>query len=137
MAKFFFTNFGFNPEYELATERRKRFQEIEYGPSKSKSKIAFWTAIIYVALSLGIFLRRTVNFPDPLPGLNTLVFKWSIVAASFIIGLAVLAPLLRVISKFHKGQLSWQHCLTAFTIGFFGDMTFDFLISNFISVLKS
>ncbi|MCS3868814.1 hypothetical protein J3D55_001730 [Chryseobacterium ginsenosidimutans] len=95
-----------------------------------------WTILIYIFLSLGIFCRRTVNFPEPLSGINTFVFKWGIIAASFIIGLAVLAPLLRIISKFHKGKLSWQHCLTAFSIGFFGDLTFELLINGFVNILK-
>ncbi|MFT3702127.1 MAG: hypothetical protein QM802_07145 [Agriterribacter sp.] len=133
MTKNFFIDFGFKPE----GDKPKGFEDIDFGPKKSKDTKVIWTVVIYVSLSLGIFLRRTVNFPDPLPGLNTVVFKWSIIAASFIIGLAILAPLLRIISKFHKGKLSWQHCLTAFTIGFFGDMTFDFLISNFVNVLKA
>ncbi|WBX96669.1 hypothetical protein [Chryseobacterium gambrini] len=95
-----------------------------------------WTILIYIFLSLGIFFRRTVNFPEPLSGINTFVFKWGIIGASFIIGLAVLAPLLRIISKFHKGKLSWQHCLTAFSIGFFGDLTFGLLINGFVNIIK-
>lgn len=103
--------------------------------SGSGEKIT-WTILIYVFLSLGIFFRRTVNFPEPLSGINTSVFKWGIIAASFIIGLAVLAPLLRMISRFHKGKLSWHHCLTAFSIGFFVDLTFELIINGFVNVFK-
>lgn len=132
MLKNYFTDFGFNPK----SEAPKDFQDIEFGPKKSKDTTLLWTALIYIFLSLGILLRRAVNFPEPIHGINTAVFKVGIVVASFIIGLAMLAPLLRVISKFHKGNLSWQHCLTAFSIGFFGDMTFNFLIDNFVGILK-
>jgi hypothetical protein len=131
MKKIFLTDFGFQPK----GEKPKGFEEIELGPKKTTHTKFFWTALIYIFFSSGIFFRRTVVKLDPLPGVNTAVFKIGIIAASFIIGLALLAPLLRVISKFHKGQLSWQHCLTAFSIGFFGDLTFDFLINNFVNRL--
>ena len=130
MKKSFFTDFGFKVEEGKA----KDFKDIDLGPKKRKNTKLIWTALIYLLLSLGIFFRRTVVGLDPLPGVKTEVFTISIIAASFIIGLAILAPLLRVISKFHKGKLSWQHCLTAFSIGFFGDLTFDLLINNFVKL---
>ena len=129
MATNFFTDFGFTPE------KSKDFKDIKFGPKKNYTKL-IWTIAIYIALSLGIFLRKTVHFPDPLPGFDTTVFKVGIVGASFVIGLAILSPLLRIISKFYKGQLSWQHCLTAFSIGFFGDMTFNLILNSFVGVLK-
>ncbi|WP_163409768.1 hypothetical protein [Flavobacterium ajazii] len=132
MFKNYFTNFGFNPKSEASND----FKDIEYGPKKSQETTLIWTALIYVFLSLGILLRRAVNFPEPMHGINTAVFEVGVIVASFIIGLAMLAPLLRVISRFHKGKLSWQHCLTAFSIGFFGDMTFNFLIDIFVGILK-
>lgn len=147
--KNFFIDFGFKPIYHQTTViKRKKIDKQGELTDVDLSKISYnynyrsnnppiiWTVLIYIFLSLGIFFRRTVNFPEPLSGINIAVFKLGIIAASFIIGLAVLAPLLRIISKFHKGKLSWHHCLTAFSIGFFGNLTFEILINGFINILK-
>lgn len=129
----FLIDFGFKGKEEAIDD----YKDIKLGPKKKDEKKLFWTILIYIFFSAGIFFRRTVVGLDPLPGINTAVFKWGIIGASFIIGLAILAPLLRMINKFHKGKLSWEHCLTAFSIGFFGDLTFDFLINNFVGRLKA
>jgi len=130
--KNFLIDFGFREGKEYV----KDFRNTELGPRENKREKLFWTVLVYVFLSSGIFFRRTVIDLDPIYGINCSVFKWGIVGASFIIGLAILAPLLRMISRLQKGKLSWEHCLTAFSIGFFGDLTFDFLITNFVGRLN-
>ena len=129
MAQSFLTDFGFHPQGEI-----KGFEDINYGPRKKRKKL-LWTLYVYIALSLGIFLRNIVNYPDAKKGLDTASFKAGIVAASFIIGLALLSPLLRYISKINKGKLSWEHCLSSFTIGFFGNLAFQLLLNRFFKLI--
>lgn len=130
----FFTDFGFETpidpaKIDLGGENKANLEE------KTEPSI-FWTIFIYILLCLGIYSRNLVNFPSTMDGINSNALKVNILVASFIIGLAILAPLLRVISRFHNGRFTWQHCLTAFTIGFFGDMTFQVLLKSFFSLLN-
>ncbi|HEX8456370.1 MAG TPA: hypothetical protein VF656_03530 [Pyrinomonadaceae bacterium] len=117
----YFTNF------EFYWDRRT------FGASLQRKRKA-WTLAVYILLSLGIFSRQITAFPKV--DINIANVRVPVLAASFIIGLALLPPVMRWISKKVK-QPKWEHVLSAFSIGFFIDLTNDVLISKvFTSLIK-
>jgi uncharacterized membrane protein YczE len=73
---------------------------------------------MYVLLSLGIFCHQAVN----LAPLGFRPVAWSTLAASFIVGLALLPPVIRWINLRTTGP-SFLQVITAFSIGFFIDLS--------------
>jgi uncharacterized membrane protein YczE len=75
-------------------------------------------ALMYLLLSLGIFAHEAIG----LSPLSVRPVHWSTLGASFIVGLALLPPAIRWIN-IRKRNPSWEQVLTAFSVGFFIDLT--------------
>jgi hypothetical protein len=90
---------------------------IALGASRGR---AAWTWGAYLLFSAGIFARQITDFPTV--DLDLTHLQWSVLAASFIIGLAVFPPIMRWLnrSRRHPG---WEHVITAFGVGFFLDLS--------------
>lgn len=76
------------------------------------------TALMYVLLSLGIFSHDVVSIAP----LGFRPITWSALAASFILGLALLPPAIRWIN-IKTTEPSPLQVITAFSIGFFVDLS--------------
>ena len=92
---------------------------VTFGPSLQRKR-ALWTLAVYLILCAGILLRQLTRLA-PLD-FDPSKFSWSVFAASVIVGLAILPPVLRWISG-KKRVPSWEHALSAFGIGFFVDLS--------------
>lgn len=84
------------------------------------------TLVMYVLLASGIFARQITAFP--MVNLNLENLQRNVLIASFIIGLALFPAVFRWISR-RRRELDWMHVLTAFSIGFFVDLSSQ-LINN-------
>jgi hypothetical protein len=93
--------------------------EVVFGPSLQRKR-ALWTLAVYLILCAGI-LARQVTTLVPL-NFDPTKFSWGVFAASIIVGLAILPPVMRWISG-KKRVPSWEHVLSAFGIGFFIDFS--------------
>lgn len=85
----------------------------------------FLTGLMYILLSLGIFSHQAVN----LVPLGFRPVAWSALAASFIVGLALLPPVIRWINLRAKGP-SFLQVITAFSIGFFVDLSSNEILAR-------
>jgi hypothetical protein len=136
----YLTDFGFDTSNNHSGVEGKKtqsedFKDITFGPKKDSVKL-LWTLLIYLFLALGLFARPLVNtVSDVSQGLNPEKLRWDILLTSLIVALAMLSPLLKIISRVNYGQLSWQHCLSAFSISFFSDLTFKFILDHFTGLL--
>src|SRR5690349_9061775 len=99
------------------------WDRLTLGPALQNKKL-IWTATVYFLLSLGIFSRQITAFPKV--DLNTHNVTRSVLIASFVIGFALLPPVMRWISKRTK-KPTWEHTLAAFSIGFFIDLSTQIL----------
>jgi len=117
----YFTNFEFF------------WNEYTLGPSLQTKRIT-WTIAVYALLSLGIFSRQITAFP--MVDINFSNLRTPVFIASFLIGFALLPPVMRWISK-KISKPNWEHALVAFSIGFFIDLSNQILISRiFNSLIK-
>lgn len=115
----YFTNF------EFYWDRRT------FGSSIHRKRVV-WTLLVYILLSLGIFSRQITAFPKV--DIDFANLRLPVLAASFLIGFALLPPVMRWISKKVK-RPTWEHALAAFSIGFFIDLSNQILISKIFSSL--
>jgi len=104
----YFTNLEFLPEESL--------DDVQLGRNQQRRR---WTAATYVLFSLGIFSRQITAFPKVDVAVANI--RWSVLAASFVIGLALFPPVMRWLNRRRK-RPSFEHVLTAFSIGFFIDL---------------
>jgi hypothetical protein len=74
--------------------------------------------LMYALLSLGIFAHEAVDIPS----VSFKTVHWATLGASFVIGLALLPPIIRWINKRRK-KPSFEQVLTAFSVGFFVDLS--------------
>ncbi len=103
----------------------------ELGASlQTKRKI--WTLSVYILLSLGIFSRQITAFPQVQMAYESI--NWSTLTASLIIGGALVPPVMRWISRKVK-EPNWEHAISAFSIGFFVDLSSKLLIDKVLSTL--
>jgi hypothetical protein len=107
----YFTNLEFYPD------------RTELGP-RLQSRRNFLTSLMYMLLSLGIFAHEGVS----LAPVSFRPVHWSTLGASFVVGLALLPPTIRWINS-RKLNASWEQVLTAFSIGFFVDLSNEHLLS--------
>lgn len=102
------------------------FSNLEFYPrtmelgSSIQGRRDLLTILMYVLLSLGIFSHHAVNL-TPL-GFRTVA--WSTLFASFVVGLALLPPVIRWINL-RTERPSLIQIVTAFSIGFFIDLSSD------------
>jgi hypothetical protein len=81
----------------------------------------------YLLLSLGIFARQIIDLPAirfAPEQANT-----SVLAASFIVALAVFPPFMRWIN-IHRPVPGIEHILAPFTVGFFLNLLLKFLVKS-------
>lgn len=104
----YFTNLEFLPAQSL--------DEVELGRSNRRQR---WTAATYALFCLGIFSRQIIAFPRVEFAMANV--RWSVLAASFIIGLALFPPVMRWLNR-RRTRPSIEHVLTAFSTGFFIDL---------------
>jgi hypothetical protein len=90
--------------------------EVELGASTTRRR---WTIAAYVTFCLGIFARQLIPYPQVLVQSDNL--RWSALAASFIIGLALFPPVMRWLNT-RRRKPSGEHLVTAFSFGFFVDL---------------
>src|ERR1051326_6911537 len=106
-------------------------EQIELGPTVTQLRL-LWTAGVYVLSSLGIFCRHYID----LPHLRLQApFSASVLAASFIVGLALL-PLPMKWFNSKRAKPNWEHVLFAFSFGFFIHLASTGLGGQVISALK-
>lgn len=101
----YFTNLEFYP----------RTKELGSGIQGRRNLL---TVLMYILLSLGIFAHEAVR-------LYPLGFRpthWSTIAASFVVGLALLPPAIRWINV-KTDSPSLIQVVTAFSLGFFIDLS--------------
>src|SRR5271157_5691703 len=100
------------------------FMNLEFYPDRTEmgpglqNRRNVLVVLMYVLLSLGIFAHEAVN-------LSPVSFRpvhWSTLGASFVMGVALLPPAIRWING-RKRKPSWEQVLTAFSIGFFIDLS--------------
>lgn len=88
-------------------------------------------ALMYVLLSLGIFAQEAVD-------VTTASFRevhWTTLGASFVIGLALLPPVIRWVNRRRKTP-SIEHVLAAFSVGFFVDLSSKGILSHTSKLIK-
>lgn len=103
-------------------------EEAELGKRKKKALLVIG---VYITLALGIFTRQISAFPTVDLRIENL--RGSVLIASVILALAIAPPLMRWISRRHKGQPNWEHVAWSFTYGFFSNLLMDKII---VEVLK-
>jgi hypothetical protein len=104
----YFTDLGFLP----ATSEH----DLTLGRSADRRR---WTAIAYILFSLGIFARQLIPFPKVV--METANLRWSTLAASLVIGLALFPPVIKWLNR-KRPRPSFEHVLSAFSYGFFIDL---------------
>jgi prepilin signal peptidase PulO-like enzyme (type II secretory pathway) len=106
--------------------------EPDYGPADFKKLLPVIT--VYVLLACGIFCRQITQFP--IVDLNVANVRWSVLIASFIIGFALLPPVMRWINRGGK-ELGAIQVITAFSIGFLIDLSSQLITSGLTPFLRS
>ncbi len=92
-----------------------------------------WLSVLmYVLLSLGIFAHEAVNIQS----VSFKVVHWTTLGASFVIGLALLPPIIRWLNKRRK-EPSLEQALTAFSVGFFVDLSSKEIFTQIPRLLKA
>lgn len=97
-----------------------------------QTKRKIWTLAVYILLSLGIFSRQITAFPQVQMAYENI--SWSTFSASLIIGGALVPPVMRWISRKVK-EPNWEHAISAFSIGFFVDLSSKLLVDKVFSTL--
>jgi hypothetical protein len=100
-------DFGFFPD------------RVELGPSLQRKRL-LWTVSAYLLFWLGVFSRRCISLNPVDLKLENL--KWTIVAATFFVSLALFPLLMRWFNRKWK-QPSWEHVMWAYSLGFFVDLS--------------
>jgi len=112
------------------------FSNLEFFPKDTRlgpriqTKRHLWTLAAYLLLSLGIFARQIIDFPNI--RFNIAQINTPVLAASFIVGLAVFPPAMRWLNS-RRTTPGLEHMLTPFTLGFFLNLTMKFLMKGFIA----
>lgn len=99
--------------------------------SGTQTRRNWLTAFMYMLLSLGIFAQEAVD-------IASVSFKpvhWATLGASFVIGLALLPPLIRWLNRKRRVP-SLEHVLTAFSVGFFIDLSSKEIYLQVIKLVK-
>jgi hypothetical protein len=108
--KHYYTQLNFNDDKQML------------GPSNET-----WLSVaIYGLASLGIFCRHITQFPKV--KINFANLQWSVLAASFIFGLAVLPFFIKRVNAVNSTPGIHQ-IITAFGVGFFMDFTTNAIIN--------
>jgi uncharacterized membrane protein YczE len=89
------------------------------------------TLLMYILLSLGIFGHEAVN----LAPVSFRHVEWSTLGASFVVGFALLPPVMRWINR-RKRKPSWEQVITAFSIGFFIDLSSKQVLATILKVVS-
>jgi hypothetical protein len=100
------------------------WDEYTFGPNL-QTKRNLLTVFSYLLLSLGLFSRQITGYPSV--EMRPEKVKWSILIASFLIGLALFPPIMRRLNL-KRRKPSWEHALVAFSIGFFIDLSSNTVI---------
>jgi hypothetical protein len=100
------------------------WNERTFGPSLARKR-SLLTLSAYLLLSLGLFSRQITAFP--IVDINPHNLRWSVLFASFIIGLALFPPVIRYINK-KREKPGVEHAIAAFGLGFFVDLANGTLI---------
>lgn len=79
-----------------------------------------WTLAVYFVLVAGVFCRQITAFPKVDMNLDNL--RWGVLAASFILGLVVLPPVMRFLNGKRRTP-GFEHILSAFGVGFLIDFS--------------
>lgn len=98
--------------------------EHTFGPDLKRRR-SLLTLGSYLLLSLGLFSRQITAFP--IVEIRWENLRWSVLVASFLIGLALFPPIMRSLNKRRK-KPGIEHAITAFGIGFFVDLANGTLI---------
>jgi hypothetical protein len=111
--KNYFLNLGFYPAV------------VELG-GDIQSKRILWTLMSYLVLSSGIFCRQCISLSPPPLNFQTGNLHGSVMAASFILGLALLPPCMRWLNR-KRIEPNWEQVLWSFSFGFFVDTSASFV----------
>lgn len=122
----------FNYFFGLNIEVPETAEELHYGSDNRKEIVQ--SLIIYMLLALGIFSRQITKFP--VVDLNTINLQWNVLIAAFIIGLALFPAVFNWIFR-RKRQLHWTHIVTAFSIGFFIDLSSSLIVNSVLPFLRA
>lgn len=103
--------------------------DIELG-STIQARRRKWTLAAYLVFCCGILGRQVTRFPNV--DLNLENMRTGVMAASLIIGLALFPPVMRWLNR-KRRKPSWDHIVTAFSVGFFVDLSSSEVIRLFTS----
>jgi hypothetical protein len=90
-----------------------------FGPDLQRRR-KLLTLSSYALLCFGLFSRQITDFPTV--NLRVQNITWPVLIASLLIGLAIFPPVMRYLNK-QRRKPSWEHTLTAFSAGFFVDLS--------------
>lgn len=121
----YFLDLGFFPDYA----------DLDLGPSVIRER-QVWTLAVYLMTSLGILSRQYVDFPKVT---ITGPIHSQVVAASFIVGLALLPLPMYWFNRNKKrgSHPNWEQVILAFSFGFFVDLSGQKLVEMIIGLVKS
>jgi len=102
------------------------------GPGSVQSKRTQLTIAAYVFFSLGLFGRQITAFPKVIIAFENI--SWSVAIASFVIGSAVFPLVMNRLNK-ARPRPSFEHVLTAFSMGFFVDLSNEKLLAPLLRKL--
>jgi hypothetical protein len=107
-----------NDVFRYFTNLEFLWNEYTFGPNLARRR-ELLTLMSYVLLSLGLFARQITSFPHV--DINFTNLRWPVLAASFIIGLALFPPIMRFVNK-RRQKPGIEQAITAFGVGFFVDL---------------
>jgi hypothetical protein len=90
-----------------------------FGPALQRRR-RLLTLAAYALLCLGLFARQITGFPTVSIRFENI--SLSVLGASFLIGLALFPPIMRHLNQ-RRRKPTWEHALSAFSIGFFVDLS--------------
>ena len=107
------------------------FTQLEFYPDDTslgpriQTRRQLWTIGSYLSLAAGLFARQIVKFPEVQT--NSVNWNWGVLAASFLIALAVFSPAMRYLNR-HRKKPGVEHVLASFSLGFFLNLVLDKLV---------
>ncbi|SRR6266481_8270877 len=107
--------------------------QVEFGPSLQRRRLIA-AVCMYVALSLGIAMRQAIKL-GPVR-LNVDDLRWDRFLGACAVGLALLPPVMRQISKARR-RPSWEHVIAAYSMGFLVDLSTSISLPALSQIAKA